>query len=93
MCVVRRLPAATGMRLTEHVSQEDVMIFEEDSTIPMGAAALEPARLELMIDRLVSRCLAKGIIRAAEKARDCHIEQEGKMMLSTNEAENSCNQA
>ena len=69
------------------------MIFKEDATIPIDVEGLEPERLELMIESLVSRRLAKGIIRAAEMARDCHIEQEGKMMLSTNEAENSCNQA
>ena len=69
------------------------MIFEEDATIPMGVPVLEPERLELMIESLVSRRLAKGIIRAAEMARDCHIEQEERVGFSLSEAEDSCHQA
>lgn len=92
-CVVRSLSAATGMRLAEQVQQDDEMIFEEDATVPMGVPDLEPERLELMIESLVSRRLAKRIIRAAEMARDCHIEQEEKMVFSLNEAEDSYHQA
>ena len=69
------------------------MIFKEDATIPIDVEGLEPERLELMIESLVSRRLAKGIIRAAEMARDFHIEQEESVVFSLSEAEDSCHQA
>ncbi len=80
---------AAGAGLTVYVRKDDEMIFEEDATVPMGVPDLEPARLELMIESLVSRRLAKRIIRAAEMARDCHIEQEEKIGFRSNEAEDS----
>ena len=74
-------------------AKDDEMIFEEDAAIPFDVPALEPARLESMIESLVSSRLAKRIIRAAEMARDCHIEQEEKVVFKSNEAEDSCHQA
>ena len=92
-CVARSLSVATGMRLAVQVQQDDEMNFEEEATIPLDAEALEPGRLSLMIESLVSGRLAKRIIRAAESARDCHIEREEKVMFKSNEAENSCHRA
>ena len=81
------------MRLAVQVQQDDEMIFEEEATIPLGVEALEPSRLESMIESLASGRLAKRIIRAAEAARDCHIEQEERVGFSLTEAEDSCHQA